>query len=252
MRGTLEVDSDKIGNALNLSLSSLVRCLVMAARRKPASRYHHGALRPALIATAWTFVARHGVDALSLRAVADALGVSHAAPAHHFSGKDKLVDALRVEAWKRFGAALEAAAQQGTERLRSTGRAYVDFALAHPRQMELMFRRGQDTPSSEVVLLAERAWKTLVEAVGLEVGPERASSRGELMTMAVASWAMVYGLAALFGHEVLAPTLPSDEATRRALVERVLEVVIAGLKAPRPANLDSRGRRASPGPRRRS
>ena len=79
------------------------RC-AMASRKKPTAKYHHGDLRTALVATAWDMVARRGVDALSLRAVADALGVSHAAPAHHFPDKESLIDALRAEAWRRVGA----------------------------------------------------------------------------------------------------------------------------------------------------
>ena len=79
----------------------------MASRKKPAAKYHHGDLRSGLVTTAWDMVAKKGVDALSLRAVADALGVSHAAPAHHFRDKHALLDALRAEAWRRFADALE-------------------------------------------------------------------------------------------------------------------------------------------------
>src|SRR4051812_20284622 len=102
----------------------------MAARKKPAAKYHHGDLREALLRTAWNLVSRRGVEALSLRSVADEVGVSHAAPAHHFRGKQALVDALRAEAWLRFASALEAAEESG---LRALGRTYVAFAMEHPR-----------------------------------------------------------------------------------------------------------------------
>ena len=81
----------------------------MASRKKPAAKYHHGDLRAAIVATAWEVVAKKGVDSLSLRAVADALGVSHAAPAHHFPDKESLREALCAEAWRRFADALELA-----------------------------------------------------------------------------------------------------------------------------------------------
>ena len=82
--------------------------------KKPDSRYRHGDLRGALVVTAWSVIERKGIEALSLRAVADALGVSHAAAAYHFRDKEELLDELRVQAWSRFADALEAGGQGGT------------------------------------------------------------------------------------------------------------------------------------------
>lgn len=177
----------------------------MAARRKkPASKYHHGDLRSALVATAWSVVARDGVDGLSLRAVAEALGVSHAAPAHHFPDKASLIAALRVEAWRRFADALSAG--QG---LRAIGRVYVKFARSHPRQVQLMFGPGE--PNEH----AARAWALLRTAVSEVIGPK--ASVAELDAMSSAAWAGVHGLA----------TLPLEGGDR--LVERVLDVIEAGI-----------------------
>lgn len=197
----------------------------MAARKKPAAKYHHGDLRAALLSTAWSIVARRGVDALSLRSVADEVGVSHAAPAHHFPDKGALIDALRAEAWRRFAEALEAAEPDG---LRELGRAYVAFATAHPRQMELMFRAGPP-PVHDTGVQGGRAWAALGRAVAQELGPRRAADQKELNAMAMAAWAGVHGLASLL-TEV---SLPEPLAGRgfEALRERVLDVVIAGITA---------------------
>ena len=192
----------------------------MASRKKPAAKYHHGDLRSALVATAWDMVAKKGVDALSLRAVADALGVSHAAPAHHFPDKEALLDALRGEAWRRFADALEAEEAAG---LRAVGRTYVDFATEHPRQMQLMFRSGVP-PTEESGAQGGRAWAALSRAVAKELGPRRAADAKELNAMAMAAWAGVHGLAALL-TEVALP----DIVSRPGLRERVLDVVLAGI-----------------------
>ena len=73
---------------------------------KPHGRYHHGELRRALIDAALAVIERDGVSALSLRDLARRLGVSHAAPAHHFADKAALLVEIAREGYERFGAAL--------------------------------------------------------------------------------------------------------------------------------------------------
>ncbi len=197
----------------------------MALRKKPATRYHHGDLRAALLGMAWSMVAKKGVDALSLRSLADALGVSHAAPAHHFPDKHALLDALRAEAWQRFAVVLEAAEPEG---LRELGRAYVAFAMEHPRQMQLMFR-GDSPPTAEIGVQGSRAWNALSRAVAEELGPKRAADAKELNAMALAAWSGVHGLAALMNEVALPAPLTGNAA--EAVRERVLDVVLNGIGA---------------------
>ena len=52
--------------------------------------YHHKDLRNALIETGIQLVSTEGVNAFSLRKVAAACGVSHAAPYSHFQNKEEL------------------------------------------------------------------------------------------------------------------------------------------------------------------
>ncbi|HSN90738.1 MAG TPA: helix-turn-helix domain-containing protein, partial [Anaeromyxobacteraceae bacterium] len=114
------------------------------AARKPRGRYHHGELRRALLDGALAVIERDGVSALSLRDLARRLGVSHAAPAHHFTDKMALLAEIAREGFERFGAALGAAAEASPDddtRLVEIGRAYVGFALAHPATFRVMFGR---------------------------------------------------------------------------------------------------------------
>ena len=70
-----------------------------AKRDTPAAKrnYHHGDLRRALLDAAWRLVAEKGLAALTLRELARAAGVSHAAPYHHFPSRTALLDALAEE-----------------------------------------------------------------------------------------------------------------------------------------------------------
>ena len=58
------------------------------------SNYHHGNLREALIGNAVKILEEEGIEALTLRRVARASGVSQAAPYSHFSDKRALIKAV--------------------------------------------------------------------------------------------------------------------------------------------------------------
>src|ERR1700676_2875887 len=94
--------------------------------------YHHGNLRTALLAQAERTVRELGVQELSLRELARAVGVSHGAPRRHFADRQALLDALAEAGFARLGADLRAAVDVAGEdfeaRLRATAAAYVRFA----------------------------------------------------------------------------------------------------------------------------
>jgi len=80
------------------------------AKAKPSPKpYHHGDLKPAVLAAAEKILETEGVDALTLRAVARMVGVSHTAPKNHFGDLEGLLSELAAVGYGRFGAALLAA-----------------------------------------------------------------------------------------------------------------------------------------------
>jgi AcrR family transcriptional regulator len=64
--------------------------------------YHHGDLRHALMAAALKDIQRDGPAALSLRALARQVGVSHAAPVHYFGDKAGLLTAIATEGYLKL------------------------------------------------------------------------------------------------------------------------------------------------------
>ena len=73
--------------------------------------YHHGDLRAALLTEAQSTLRTRGLDGLSLRELARAVGVSHAAPRRHFADKAALLEALVADGFRRLGVALEVASE---------------------------------------------------------------------------------------------------------------------------------------------
>jgi AcrR family transcriptional regulator len=110
---------------------------------RPRTGYHHGDLRNALIEAALATLEAEGADRLSLRGVASAVGVSHAAPAHHFGSLKGLRTALAAVGFERFAAAMRAARAEAPddpiEQLRAARVGYLAFAVASPALFRLMF-----------------------------------------------------------------------------------------------------------------
>lgn len=187
--------------------------------------YHHGALRPALIAAAEAVLAERGTHGFSLRETARRAGVSAAAPAHHFGDAAGLLTAVAAGAFRDLGDALQATGTAGGReaRIRAQGLAYVRFALANRARFDLMWRAAllnRDDP--EYAGAAARAFRLLDEAARggagaaeASVGPETASS--------IACWALVHGFARLAIDGGFGTGAGAAEAAAEALLPAVLD-----------------------------
>jgi AcrR family transcriptional regulator len=168
--------------------------------------YHHGDLRRALLDEAAEVIAANGTANLSLRDLARRLGVSHAAPAHHFGDKIGLLSALAAEGFRLLGRDSEEAFER-TGSFLEVGVAYVRFALDHPAHFEVMFRpdlHHVDDPE----LTAARAFSAsqLFPPAALLAGEDPSTSR----TAGLAAWALVHGLASLALNGALPAGLDDD------------------------------------------
>ncbi len=157
--------------------------------------YHHGDLRASLLAAAARWLDERGAESLTLRELARAAGVSHAAPYHHFTGRDELMAGVAEHAFDRLGDALaRAAANAGNtgQSLLDIGEAYVREALAHPAQFRLMFgpMLARKAEHAGLQRAAERAFTVLLDAA-----TRHAPERG--LELALAGWSLSHGAANL-------------------------------------------------------
>lgn len=120
-----------------------------------ARAYHHGDLREALLEQAIASINAVGVEHLSLRAVAAAVGVSPSAAYHHFSDKDALIDAVKDRGFEQLDAYIEESISSSraefsdttqARQIMTTGAiAYINFAIDHPHWFAIMFSGAKDT-----------------------------------------------------------------------------------------------------------
>ena len=178
----------------------------MPTRKRPRA-YHHGDLREALVRAATALLEEKGLQGFTLRQCARRAGVSHAAPAHHFTTADDLLAEIAARGFEHFVAALGEAADQAEgsplTRLEAMGRAYVAFALANPAVYGLMFRSGAGSLASPHLKSASAAaWQQLCDSVAAVLGEKR---QDEVAAKAAAVWALVHGTATLLLDRKLPP-----------------------------------------------
>jgi len=179
----------------------------MTNLEKPVERrYHHGDLRRALLLAAEDELAEKGIEGFSLRGCAKRAGVSHAAPAHHFTDVTGLLSALAADGFERFlsttnGRLNAAAGRPPRERLIAMGLGYIDFARRNPALFRLMFSSNKTDPQNETLREpAATAFQQLVSSVGEKTGTDPYGSRDGQLQVA-ATWAIVHGLAHLLLSE---------------------------------------------------
>jgi AcrR family transcriptional regulator len=187
----------------------------MASDARP---YHHGHLRPALLAGAVETIGEAGPAAVSLRQVARRAGVTHAAAAYHFGDKAGLLTAVAAEGYRLLGEALAAARSAGS--FLDVGVAYVRFAVDHRAHFEVMYRPELYRPDDADVLRARAA------AARLLYGSD--SPGTQELAAGVAAWSLVHGLATLWLNGNLPERLGHDP-------EQITRMVATQLRAPNPA-----------------
>jgi AcrR family transcriptional regulator len=176
--------------------------------------YHHGDLRAAILSEAARLIADKGADAVSLRQLAREAGVSHAAPAHHFSDRRGLFTALAAEGFRMLATALTAA----RPRFVDAALAYVQFAIDHPGHYAVMFDRSLVDPGDPDLVAAQAAaGAELSRGVGTLRDPH---ATADPQGAELAAWSLVHGFSMLWLNEAI-----DTETDPMAAVERIARIL---------------------------
>lgn len=200
----------------------------------PPARYHHGDLREALLAAGLELLGDDSPAALSLRAVARRVGVSHAAAYRHFTDKAELLAAIAEQGFALLGAqmAAEVAAAGADHEARfiACAVAYMRFAQAHPRHFRVMFSGWTDDRARYPALsAAAEVAHTAVLGVVQTGQAAGAIVPGDAQVIALSAWASIHGLAALLlERQLLAPADVPIDGER--LARRMARLLFNGLR----------------------
>lgn len=178
--------------------------------------YHHGDLKAVILTHAAALVAERGADGVSLRELARTAGVSHAAPAHHFTDRRGLFTALAAQGWRMLAAALAVARPEFID----AAQAYVRFAVENPGHYEVMFDRSLvDPDNAELIDAQAAAAAELASGVGTLDDPR---ARQDPQSAGLAAWALVHGFAMLWLNEAI-----DTDADPAAAAQRVAGMLFA-------------------------
>jgi AcrR family transcriptional regulator len=201
--------------------------------------YHHGQLREALVAAGFDLARKSGPDAVVLRAVSRATGVSHNAAYRHFVDHQDLLNAVADRCMRELADLMQRrvaevrvrdAQRRARAEVRAIGRAYVEFALAEPGLFRTAFAcvpvEGDDLPVDRPPEAAQPGPYELLSGAldrAVEVGLMAAERRPGAE---YAAWSVVHGLSMLF---VEGPLRALPAAEREHAIDIALDVVARGL-----------------------
>jgi AcrR family transcriptional regulator len=173
-----------------------------------------------------------GIGALSMRRVADGVGISATAVYRHFHAKSDLIDALAERSLATFTECLKRADGR-TRRLIEVPRNYVDFALQRPKEFELIFlerRRHVTRYPDDLAAHTSQSFDVLHSVVAQEM-TQRRLRKDRSLEVALEIWAVVHGLVMLYRGG----RFRRDPAAFQALCRRAVLRLINGIGRPRQA-----------------
>ena len=196
--------------------------------KNPSTPYHHGDLRRSLLETARVMVREDGIEALSLRKLADAVGVSRTALYHHFEDKNELVCAVVAEGFTALHRLMDAAVDERTgtprERLAAFVHGYVRFATQDAEMYDLMFSRTiwkQHTPTDALRGTARECFRRLREMVKQWQAAGIMSARFDPKRLSQVTWSTLHGLSRLQNDGVY-----KDQSGLKAMCDCAIAVLL--------------------------
>jgi AcrR family transcriptional regulator len=198
-----------------------------------AAPYHHRQLADALVEAATRLIAERRTTEVSLREVAESVGVSHTAAYRHFPSKIDLLARIAVAGFHRLTEALKEAAEghaAGAQRLAALGRAHIDFAVAHAGTYRTMFHPGLCATKDQTSLNQAGAEALALIRSAVAQGQAERFLRTDIDpdVMAASLWAAQHGYACLLIDGVLSDSSAIGHAPllgRQAYIDLIVSAL---------------------------
>lgn len=145
--------------------------------------------RDALVAAATELIDKGGPEAVTLRAVAKTVGISHNAPYKHFSDRETLLAAVASKELHRLAELLDHA-EENDAPVAALGKVigrYFDWAFTHPHRFRLAFGSWTQHHAElgEAAALAQKALIAAVQRAQPEADPQTILRRAILLHAAL-------------------------------------------------------------------
>jgi len=165
--------------------------------------YHHGHLKEELIKIALDFIAKEGVEKLTLKILSDATDTSRSAIYKHFKNKDALIERVIEEGFVVFDIQTTPLVDKPSisivDKLYIIGKLYLDFAKNNANLYHLLFGKKYAHIRESLLSIKDdncSAFTRLKKMV--EEGQEKGIiKRDDSYKQSIVIWASMHGLSSL-------------------------------------------------------
>ena len=203
--------------------------MIEQLRRRRARRGQGELLREEILRAAADLLAETGEEAaVSIRSVAERVGVTPPSIYLHFPDKEAMLGSVCELVFAELDERMEAAGRDGADlfdSLRRRGMAYIEFALDRPEHYRFALMRRSATPPPSDEVLTDAVFTHHLEAVAAcqRAGVFRG---GDPAPLAIALWAAAHGIASLMIAQPWFPWPPREE-----IADLVIRMAGLGLAA---------------------
>ena len=165
--------------------------------------YHHGNVKEALVEAAIKLLESEPVQNLSLRRLAKEVGITPTAVYNHFSDKDALVAAIKLESFENFNDFIRAhcADIDDPETIfLELGVAYYRYSKQYPSQFDVLFNYAipAESNTDELIQTAcqgQELLKNVIQAILIK--RNKSYDEDLLIKASLMAWTNIHGLVAL-------------------------------------------------------
>lgn len=187
--------------------------------------YHHGDLYQSLLFMATEMIVEGGTESLSMRKLADRVGVSRTAPYHHFKDKNALLCAIAEQGFERIEKLLhEVRVKEEPESLSMNFtqyvHTYIELAYKHREQYDLMFGREiwrNGTPTESLHNRSRQHFKSWLKWIEHLCNQKVIHSGGSTLRTAQVCWATLHGLCRLLNDGIYTEQSHLEEMVNTAV-----------------------------------
>jgi AcrR family transcriptional regulator len=192
-------------------------------------QYHHGDLKIAILKRSAEIISEQGIEALSLRAVARDLGVSHGAPNRHFKSKADLLATLAADIWQKLQNATLAAAKDlesgdPKQYLNALGRGYLRWALENKSAFQAISHPDLKRYADDQVRSAQDAFLSVIRQAVVAAQKEGRHPAVDPNILTLYTNSVPFGCAMILSSDML--KVDAADFDQEKLIEDLIALVV--------------------------
>jgi AcrR family transcriptional regulator len=174
-------------------------------------RYHHGFLEKDLIEKGLQLLNSVGLEAFSLRKVADMCGVSHAAPYRHFKNKEELIHAIIMSVSDKFTSLINEALAENEgdyrKQIMAVSKLYVKFMVENPEHFKFIFMTDHHNPviiKNGNFIETDRWIVSLLKDLFIGLRKNEGTDESGWSVDALTVWSLIHGFTTMLVNNTIA------------------------------------------------